>query len=364
MTAAAVLLAALFVSPAHAAKAYRVENGRAVETTPADGQVGTSVDYLDRESDGLRDAAANLTLSEDHLYARAQALWGRIPGEDTTGIGPVTLRGWEKPKIHTAEYQAREERETINIDGISQEVRNRILQSEVPEPEVLEAYRYGEALKSSQMKTYDEDGQLGGGVLGVYKYTRDSAIGIFLNQMMRRVQAWAGNEFAAATDLHENAHARDHNKGHLNPVEVKKGEKLAYKTEFLWLQMMDPKGEKLSWARATIGKFATGPAKAPQFVGEYLEHLAMIRRFGEVGDYDGLVTALGYRDRSGSPWANAERVGEAEHAGHEHGSDGECHANRMVSDAAPAAPAGRNILPVHFVDFPANAVVSRGHGRD
>ena len=38
-------------------------------------------------------------------------------------------------------------------------------------------------------------------------------------------------------------------------------------------------------ARSTVGKFASGKLKGPDYVGDYLEHLASVRDYGDKGDF-------------------------------------------------------------------------------
>lgn len=239
--------------------------------------------------------------SED-LSARVAALFGQIPDGGGLRTRPVRLRGWYKPRIFAGASKD-ESREQNSVLGLAEATREGLRESEEASAEVVEAYLHGEQMRERGLAGYDQDGQLGGGQLGVYVYTPEQALAIRYNDRMREVQEYAGNEWAVATKIHEDAHARDHIKGELNPIQVRKGEVLAYKTEYLWLQMIDPTGEKLSWARATIGKFAPASSKAPPFVGQYLEHLAMIRDYGDRGDFPGLVAALGYQDGSGGSFA-------------------------------------------------------------
>ncbi len=101
--------------------------------------------------------------------------------------------------------------------------------------------------------------------------------------------------------------------------------------------MMDPTGEKLSWARATLGKFAKGRRQAPKFVGEYLEHLAMIRDYGNRDDFYGLVAKLGYQDRHNQP-------------GHGHGEPG--HDDDVENAERPDHEDPERPPLVRYVDFP------------
>ncbi|MFH2203008.1 MAG: hypothetical protein ABIJ96_07830 [Elusimicrobiota bacterium] len=301
--------------------------------------VHAKVDYLDSAVDDLRDAVRNDGYSDNDVHAKASVLFGSIVRKDSTAIGTLHVRGWAKPSIHTTAFRTGQSRENITVDGMSAAVYKTLMASDVPPPtEIMDAYVYGEDLEKDGLKNYDDGKILGRGQLGVYMYRGSEKVGVYFNKFMRSVQAWVGNEFAAATDMHESAHSRDHTKGELNPVEVRRGEVLAYKTEYLWLNLMDPTGQKLSWARATFGKFAQGADKAPEFVSEYLEHLAKIRYYGNKDDFLGLVDELGYRDKHN-------------HAGAPHGSD----APGRRDDAEKAERPGEEDGPpalVQYVNFP------------
>lgn len=257
---------------------------------------------IDGQVQEIQEGLESGAVDSESLSAQVAALFGRIPDGEALRTRPVELRGWNKPRIFAGGSKD-EAREQNSVLGLAEAAREAMRESGEVSAEVVEAYLHGEQMRERGLAGYDDDGQLGGGQLGVYVYTPQQALAIRYNDRMREVQQYAGNEWAVATKIHEDAHARDHSKGELNPIQVRKGEVLAYKTEYLWLQMIDPTGEKLSWARATIGKFAPASSKAPPFVGQYLEHLAMIRDYGDRGDFQGLVAALGYQDGSGSSFA-------------------------------------------------------------
>lgn len=261
---------------------WAVENDRSAQVV-----------YLEDKTDDLKDAVANQGLDQAEVHAMAQRLFEQVPEESTTRMPAISLRGWQKPDLNTQD----------TVDGMVHRVGDTLAGSKAPPQEPLvDAYLYGEALRKEGLVTYDDGKKLGPGQLGAYFYTEDSALGISLNEGMRQVQSSLGDEFASATTVHEIAHARDHQQGRLNPVEVRKGERLAFQTEYWWLKMIDPAGEKIAWARAMLGKFAEGGPKIPRFAVEYLEHLARIRFYGDKGDFDGLVRELGYQDRSADPF--------------------------------------------------------------
>jgi hypothetical protein len=259
----------------------------------------TSVTGIKTETDELRDAVLDPNTSNTQLYEQASALFGAIPRRDSSRMGTVNLHGWEKPDPAT----------NMDVQGMMTRTQEHMLRSwsehkVPPKPEILEAYQYGGGLHAAGLMTYDTKGKLTKNQLGAYLYTATSAVGILFNDAFRVLQAWLGDELASATLIHEGAHARDHAQGKLNPVEVQKGEVQAFRTEFEWLKTLDPRGEKLAWARTTycgIG-VPNARAKAPGLVCEYLQHLAKIQYHGERNDFDGLVEQLGYADRKENPF--------------------------------------------------------------
>ncbi|MFA6031046.1 MAG: hypothetical protein WC969_14410 [Elusimicrobiota bacterium] len=268
---------------------------RAGTAAAAAEEEGGRVEYLEDKTQELKDAVANPTLDSQDVHALAARLFETVPNERTTRMPTFVPRGWQKPVRETE----------ANVESLMGTVQRGLEVADVPPPkELIDAYLYGREMKHKDLMAYDEEGdKLKGGVIGAYIYDHASAVAILFNRTFRALQRWLGDELAGATAVHEGAHARDHQHGLLNPIEVKKGEKLAFQTEYLWLKMADPSGEKLCWSRVTIGKFSGGKSDAPGFVADYLEHLAKIREFGDKGDFDGLVDALGYQDRKSSPYA-------------------------------------------------------------
>lgn len=256
---------------------------------------------LDHEADDLR-------VPDSQVRDRAQAMFDGVTQDDASAVGGVVLRGWDKPDFDTNQ----------DVDGMLHKVRSTISSAKAPPaPELDEARDYGESMRGRGLMGYDEEGALGDGTLGVYMYTKSAPIGIYYNRFMRVLQAYLGDQFAAATAVHEAAHSRDHAQGRLSPRRVKDGEKLAYQTEYWWLKTMDPKGHKLAWARVTF--CGEGGASAPKEVCSALEHYARIQHYGDRGDYDGLVVALGYQDNAGAAWGeNLHGHGHFAGDGHQH----------------------------------------------
>lgn len=290
------ILAALLASAALADPG--VEYTAPAPTPPPAVETGP-VGSIEMETGKLQDALSNPATSKAELHGRAEALFGGMLRPEASAIGGIELRGWEKPDTSSED----------SVAGLIDRSGNTIAAAKFktnaappPSPELVDAWHSGRALAADGMAKYDDEDQLGKGTLGAFLYTKTEAIGIVFNKHFKSIQRWLGDEFAAATAIHESAHARDHAKGELNAKEVKKGEKQAFETEYKYLRLVDPKGQKLAWARVN---FCRPDTMAPKLVCDYLTHLAKISWHGEKGDWDGLVSSLGYQDRAEDPFAHA-----------------------------------------------------------
>ena len=298
------LLSLLLAWPAHAQ--VTVEYTAPAPAAPPGFETGGTA-VLGAETDKLKDAIANPTVGQDELHGRAASLFGDMLRPEASAVQGVDLRGWAKPDRSTED----------SVEGMIDRSGNTIAAAKFkvtaeapPAPELEDAWHYGRELHASGMSSYDTENRLGDGTLGAYVYTKTAALGIYFNKTFKTIQRYLGDELAAATAIHEAAHARDHSHGALNAKEVKKGEKQAFETEFKYLRLVDPSGQKLSWARVN---FCSPSTSAPKVVCEYLTHLAKISWHGEKGDWDGLVADLGYQDRHDDPFEH--HPGD----GHQHG---------------------------------------------
>jgi hypothetical protein len=259
--------------------------------TDADGR---KIEYLEDKNAELKDAVADPIKDNQDVHAMARRLFERIPDKHTTDMPPIALRGWQKPDT----------RSEGTVDGLMHAAHKGLRISDVPPPtEVVDAYDYAEAMRKKGLMEYDQKEVLKRGMVGAYVYGEDAAIAILFSRAMREIQQWLGDEIASLVAIHEGAHTRDHQMtGELNPIEVCKGERLAFKTEYLMYKVFDPTGQKLSWARASFGKFAPPNRQAPEATVKFLEHVAQIVDYGDRGDFEGLVKSLGYKDRESNPF--------------------------------------------------------------
>jgi hypothetical protein len=286
----AAILSLVLAGTSHA---MEVMYGAKISDDPA--QPAPGMDSIGAQVSELKDAIADPALSQQDLHAQAAAMWNSVSA--MPAVPAVRLGGWEKPDRSSRS----------DIEGMMSEMQTTLARSwsdnrEPPAPELLEAYKYGDSVRAAGRAEYDKGEVLKDSQLGAYVFSKAEALGIYFNKAFRNLQQALGDGFAAATAVHESAHARDHAKGRLNAVEVRAGEKLAFKTEYLWLQAFDPSGQKLAWARHNF--CGADAASDPQNMAcRYLQHLAQIKDYASRDDYDGLVAKLGYKDRDRDPLA-------------------------------------------------------------
>jgi hypothetical protein len=257
---------------------------------------------MERRSNEVRAASQESAHPDSDLRARAESLFDSVNSGAGSDVVTPALEGWAKPDRSTEG----------TVDGMMNAMRSELNRTrslaEAPPPPMLgEAYSHGKHIRDSGLMSYTDS--LNESQLGVYVYTKSAPVGIYFNKVFYKLQAALGDAFAAATAIHESAHSRDHDQGKLNPKEVIKGEKLAYETEYWWMKTIDPKGQKLAWARVTFCTPQGGLGNSDKDTCQFLEHLAKIMHYGSNGDFDGLVASLGYKDRGTDPFGNAEMMG-------------------------------------------------------
>ena len=160
------------------------------------------------------------------------------------------------------------------------------------------------ALQEAKRLDYDSEGQLAENQMGIFKYLRDRLSGgvVKLNERMRILSMLVGDAFTYATVAHESQHSLDRSAGRLTPEQEIAGEINAFRTQYLWLELMDPTGERMLTLWVPLKRrFAI--EKDPEIkhaLGDaitYLEHLSDVRTTGGKDDkLKKLVEKLGYTD--------------------------------------------------------------------
>ena len=140
--------------------------------------------------------------------------------------------------------------------------------------------------------------------MGIFKYMRDRLDGGFvkLNDRMKILGILVGDAFTYATVTHEAQHSLDRAAGRLTPEAEIAGELSAFKTQYLWLKLMDPSGERMLTLHGSlkIWMLREPDDKIKVALNEavtYLEHLSdVVSTNGKDDELMKLIKKLGYSD--------------------------------------------------------------------
>jgi hypothetical protein len=254
---------------------------------------------LKARADALRDAVADMSVSNVSIKTRAHGFFDKLPDQQL--VVPV------------GNYR-RMDREPVtgkvgSIPGMTDEAAKRIEQwkrthKEPPPPDLEAAVAQARALQEAKNLSYDDEGKLDANQMGIFKYARDrydSGL-IKLNERMKILGILVGDAFTYATVAHEAQHSRDRAAGRLTPEEEVAGEVSAFRTQYLWLKLMDPSGERMLTlhAQLKIWRGRETDDKIKNCLNEavvYLEHLSdVVATNGKEDELRKLVQKLGYSD--------------------------------------------------------------------
>lgn len=286
------------------------------QPAPAAGPAPAEQEFVDpatlkARADALRDAVADLSVTDVAVKTRASGFFERIPDQRLVVAAGNYRRMDREPVTGKAG----------SIEGMTAEADRRVAQwrrtrAEPPPPALEAAVAQARALRDGKALGYDDEGALAPNQMGIFKYMRDRVDGgmIKLNERMKVLGILLGDAFTYATVAHEAQHSLDRAAGRLTPEEEVAGEISAFRTQYLWLKLMDPSGERMLtlhaglklWARReTDDEVKTALNEAVV----YLEHLSdVVATNGEEDELKKLVLKLGYKD------------GDHRHGdGHDHG---------------------------------------------
>lgn len=254
---------------------------------------------LKARADALRDAVADMSVTDISVKSRAYGFFDKLPQQSLV--------------VPTGPYR-RIEREPVtgkpgSVEGMMEEADARIAhwkrtRVEPPPPALEAAAAQARALAEAKDLTYDTKDELAPNQMGIFKYMRDRFDGglVKLNFRMRALGILVGDAFTYATVAHEAQHSLDRAAGRLTPEQEIAGEISAFRTQYHWLKLMDPRGERMLtlhsqlklWERSESDK------RIKHALGEavvYLEHLSdVVSTNGEEDELRKLVLKLGYKD--------------------------------------------------------------------
>ena len=274
------------------------------QPAPAAGPAPAEQEFVDpatlkARADALRDAVADMSVSDISVKTRAAGFFDRLP---------------DQRLVVAAGNYRRMDREPVtgkvgSIEGMTDEADLRIerwkrAHAEPPPPALEATVARARELQEAKNLSYDSKDELAANQMGLFQYMRDRFDGglVKLNERMRILGILVGDAFTYATVTHEAQHSLDREAGRLTPEGEIAGEISAFRTQYLWLKMIDPSGERMLtlhgqlkiWrARETDKQIKVALNEAVV----YLEHLSdVVATNGKDDELRKLVEKLGYRD--------------------------------------------------------------------
>ncbi len=254
---------------------------------------------LKARADALRDCVADTRVSDISVKSQAYGFFDKLP-EERLVVASGNYRRMEREPVAG---------KVGSIEGMQEAADRRIAEwkrthREPPPPEITATIAEARALSASKRLTYDTRDELSANQMGLFQYMRNSVSGgvVKLNEHMKLLGVLVGDAFTYATVAHEAQHSRDHAAGTLTPEAEIAGEVNAFKTQYLWLKLMDPTGERMLTLHGSLKMWARRETddKVRIALNEavtYLEHLSdVVETNGDKAELEKLVKKLGYAD--------------------------------------------------------------------
>jgi hypothetical protein len=175
--------------------------------------------------------------------------------------------------------------------------------TEVPDAKLSAAIDY--AKEMNDQKRVALDPKLAENDMGAFVYSKDGKTdlgAIKLNPILTLIATRLGEPFIYATLVHEAAHAKARSEGRLDPAHTTDNEVEAYRVQFLWLKVIDPKEERITvlWNQLALQLKAHPEDKLSRSAFSYVTHLLQLwDTNGEDLKLKEFVKNLGYRDGEG-----------------------------------------------------------------
>lgn len=280
------LVAALVLAFALPARAQNDDKGAAVVSASA----------VQADVDQLHDAVASPAVDEAGVRGRASAFFDGVPSE-TPSFRPA-------PRVM--------DREAVDghmgtIDGMIDEAQKRwdrykFTTSEVPDARLDAAIAYAKDLHAQHRVAFDP--KLPENQMGEFRYSKDKADDgvINLNARLALLATRIGEAFAYATLVHEAAHAKARQEGRLKPEATIDNEVEAYRVQYQWLKIVDPRAERMIVLHSTLKlHLQLHPEdKVSRLSVSYLEHLLQLwDTNGEEAALKEMIKKLGYTNEGG-----------------------------------------------------------------
>lgn len=254
---------------------------------------------LKARADALRDAVADMSVTDISVKSRAYGFFDKLPQQSLV-VPAGTYRRIEREPVTG---------KPGSVDGMMEEADARIAEwkrtrAEPPPPALEAAAAQARALAEAKDLTYDTQDELAPNQMGIFKYMRDRFDGglVKLNVRMRALGILVGDAFTYATVAHEAQHSLDRAAGRLTPEQEIAGEISAFRTQYHWLKLMDPRGERMLTlhSQLKLWRDSESDKRVKQSLSEavvYLEHLSdVVSTNGDEDELRKLVEKLGYKD--------------------------------------------------------------------
>ena len=254
---------------------------------------------LKARAEALRDAVADPKVSDISVKSQAYGFFDKLP-EQRLVVASGNYRRMERENV-TGKIGS--------IEGMQDAADRRIAEwkrthKEPPPPELTSSVAEARALAGDKRLGYDTREELAPNQMGIFQYMRNSLEGgtVKLNERMKLLGILVGDAFTYATVAHEAQHSRDRAAGTLTPEQEVAGEVNAFHTQYLWLKLMDPSGEKMLTLHGSLKMWALREPddKVRIALNEavtYLEHLSdVVETNGDKAELEKLVKKLGYAD--------------------------------------------------------------------
>lgn len=260
------------------------------------GAVVVSAGAVRADVDQLHDAVASPAYDEAAVRGRAAAFFDGVPSR-TPSFRPA-------PRVM--------DREPVDghvgtIEGMMDEAQKRwdhykLTSSEVPDARLDAAIAYAKELRGQ--KRVDFDAKLPENQMGEFRYSTDKTNDgvIKLNSRLALLATRIGEAFSYATLVHEAAHAKARQEGRLKPETTIDNEVEAYRVQYQWLKVIDPRAERMIVMHSTLQlHLQLHPEdKVSRLSVTYLEHLLQVwDTKGEDAALRELVKKLGYTNDGG-----------------------------------------------------------------
>jgi hypothetical protein len=271
-------------------------------------EAGATVDVFRERVVEVARTAADPAASPAAVWEKGQAFFGSIPA--TRIQVQANLRGWDFGVDALGDGR---EVTAQELSAYGREKLSDLNVGPVPVPDTLRDSVNGLTRldAAGMVKTRYDMGESLMGAL-IHDERNPSAARIDTNARLLAIAAVIGKAFGFATMAHEARHLFEFLLGRLSSRAVVAGEIPAFRSQYDWLVLVDPHGERLPYARLYVDNLARRYPHVETYrdARRFLLHLAEVRATnGEERAIRELIERLGYRE------------GEQHHPGDGHAHD-------------------------------------------